>query len=686
MASRAITVEGTARRHTAAHRRIVAYAASRLASDSIHSFAPKTHMLESRSIWSWIVALRIGLLGICFMSTLVGSLPSAAAQSDAAAIRYRLSFRQAANHRVEVEATIPTDGAASIRLMMPVWTPGSYLVREYARQIEEISARDESANRALTIDKVDKNHWVVQCAGAKDIVVHYVLYGREMSVRTNWIETDFAFLTGAATFLTREDALARPHLVRVDGLPQWPDIATSLPTVDGRDAWHRIAKNFDELVDSPIVVGNIDIQKVDVGGASHHLATLGADGLWDTVRATQDIAKLIELEQKFWGETPYRDYWFLNLATEAGGGLEHDNSCVLMTSRWAQRTRAKTIDWYALVAHEFFHAWNVRRLRPKALITYDYSNEQYMRELWIAEGITSYYDELFVARAALSTPKEYLERLSKQLQSYHGTPGRNVQSLQDSSFDTWIKFYRPDENASNSRVSYYVKGAIIGMLLDAKIRVATNNQKSLDDCMRLLWQRHRTTGYDNQDFANIASEVAGTPIGPWLTQQLATTGELDYAEFLDCYGLQWKSKDNGSSGTDGAPVATPAVVGIDLVNTSGKAMIDKLARGAAASAAGLQVGDELIGWGGFRVSPEQWSERLAMYHVGDRVVATIARRGKLLEIPVVLEPASPEPKSLVRVEAPTDAQSQRWNAWLQLPSESPSKDTAKDTDAGKAKS
>lgn len=599
-----------------------------------------------------------------------GTVPSAAPAQSASPIRYRLSFRQAANHRVEVEATIPTDGAPSVRLMMPVWTPGSYLVREYARQIEGISARDEAANRALDILKVDKNHWTVACEGTQDVVVRYVIYGREMGVRTNWIENEFAFLTGAATFLTREDALHRPHTVRIEGLPQWPHVATSLPKLDERDEWHRVASHFDMLVDSPIVLGDIDIQTATVGSATHHLASLGTDGLWDTSKAMKDVIRLIELEQKFWGDVPYTDYWFLNLATESGGGLEHDNSCVLMTSRWSQRQRAKYVDWLSLVAHEFFHAWNVRRLRPKVLQQYDYNNEQYTRELWIAEGITSYYDELFVARAGLCTHKEYLDRLTKHIQGIQSTAGRKVQSLEESSFDTWIKFYRPDENAANSRISYYVKGSVVGMLLDAKIRMVTHNQKSLDDCLRLLWQRHRETGYDNRDFARVASEVAGVPLEEWLHTQLTSTDESDYSEFLECFGLQWKAKETnkdnpGKDGPKEEPIAaTPATVGIELSNQAGKAMIDKVTRGAAGSAAGLQVGDELIGWGGYRITPDQWSERLGLYHAGDRVTATVARRGKLIDITVELISPSSESWTLVRVDTPTPDQQKRWSTWL----------------------
>lgn len=584
--------------------------------------------------------------------------------SQQAPIQYRLGFRQAANHRVHIEASIPTGGASQIRLMMPVWTPGSYLVREYARQVETLTARDGGSNRALSISKVDKNHWLVDCAGVHEVVVEYVLYCREMSVRTNWVESDFAFLTGAATFVTREDWHSHPHVVRIDALPNWTGIATSLVAKDPRDVWTRTASHFDELVDSPILLGAIDVQTEEISGVPHHLASLGVDGLWDTKKAMADARKIIEAQQKLWGEVPYRDYWFLNLATETGGGLEHDNCCVLMTSRWTQRQKAKYADWLALVSHEFFHAWNVRRLRPKVLQTYDYNAEQYFRELWVAEGLTSYYDNLMVVRAGLGTPKDYLERLNKDIQSVQNAPGRLVQSLDDSSFDTWIKFYRPDENANNSRISYYVKGSLIGLLLDAKIRVATQNQKSLDDCMRLLWQRHRATGYTNQDVETIVVEVGGETLRGWLPERLSHAEDLDYTPLLECYGLQWKARDNAG---ETPPPAAPAMIGMELSNQSGKAMVDKVVAGGAAANAGIQVGDELVGWGGYRIATEGWGERLGLYRAGDRVVALVARRGKLLELTVEIPMPKSDTWTLVRVEKPDENQELRWRSWLGIP-------------------
>lgn len=610
------------------------------------------------------IAMSLGvLIGIVGMEFSGG----AAMADDSSTVQYRLSFRQAETHRVDIEVSVPTDGKPEIEFMMPVWTPGSYLVREYARQVEAVSASNGKTNAALSVRKKDKNHWLVDCAGADEVALRYTLYCREMSVRTNWVERDFAFLTGAATFLTRSDMLANPHVVHIDALPNWPKVATSLAVVDPRKPWTRRAANFDELVDSPILLGAIDIQTFEVGGAKHHLATLGGESFWDTVSAAKDVKKIVETEQAFWKETPYKEYWFLNIATEMGGGLEHDNSCVLMTGRWSQRQRTKYADWLSLVSHEFFHAWNVRRLRPKVLKQYDYNNEQYFHELWVAEGITSYYDELFVARSGLCKPKEYLDKLGKSIAAVQNAPGRLSQSLTDSSFDAWIKYYRPDENANNSRISYYLKGALIGLLLDVEIRSHTEGAKSLDDVMRQLWQSHRESGYTNADFSKIVEQVAGISYDKWLREHLETTQEMDFSKMLDWFGMEWKKKEADKDALVEKSLYGNVYVGMDLLATQGKAMVDKVTRDSPASLAGFNSGDELISFDGFRVAAETWSDRLNAYKSNDVCKCLVARRGKIVELTLKLASEPETSWKIARVAKPTEEQEKRWRSWLNLP-------------------
>jgi predicted metalloprotease with PDZ domain len=645
-------------------------------------------------VFCWMLML-VGLLGM------ESTVRAQEVLAKSAMVEYDLDFQEAHLHLVRVRLTVPSLGGERVRLMMPVWTPGSYMVREYARQVETIRAFDGQGSERV-VEKVDKNHWEVESKGTDRVVIEYQLYGREMGVRTNWIEDEFAFITGAATFLTSEGLLDHPHVVRCKPREGWKQIATSLLSPKGEEAWVRRAENFDELIDSPLVLGTIDIRTETIGGVEHYLATAPfttgspqvsglatnrSEAWWDTEKAMADVVKLVEVEQKFWGEVPYNRYWFLNLITESGGGLEHDNSTVLMASRWAPRQRSKYVDWLGLVSHEFFHTWNVRRLRPKTLQRYDYNQEQYFKELWVAEGLTSYYDDLFVVRAGLCTPKEYLERLSKSIQGYQNAPGRLVQNVLDSSFDSWIKFYRPDENAANSRISYYVKGALIGMLLDAKIRMEHGGEKSLDDCMRLLWQRHRQGGYENEDFLRIVAEVGSKQTAEWLERELASTQELDYTPLLEAFGLQWKPKEGGESksseqsksGLNDAVTGgqvTVGEVGMELSNSTGRVVVEKVMRGGAASRAGVQVGDEVLGLGEQRVVYEQWGDLVGTLRRGDAVRLLIARRGRLLE--KVLEFAvngletaeglAVPSWNLQRMESPGVEQEKLWRGWLSLES------------------
>lgn len=578
-------------------------------------------------------------------------------------MQYSIQFNDAPRHTIDIEMLIPTDSKPEIELMMPTWTPGSYLIREYARNIEEIHAYQISDGSLLPIQKSEKNRWKVQTNSQPQVLVRYRLYCREMSVRTNWVEKDWALLTGAGTFLTVPELQSQPHKVRLHLPDGWPDVATSLKTTSTQDAYTLEAANYDELVDSPILLGTVRQETITAGGTDHRLATVADEHQWDTRKAAADAAKIIEQQQKFWGVVPYENYVFLNVAAESGGGLEHDNSCVLMTGRWQQKKRDSYIGWLSLVSHEFFHAWNVRRLRPKVLKDYDYEREQLFDELWIAEGITSYYDDLFVMRSGLMTSDEYLERLSKTIGGMQATPGRQVQNLVDSSRDAWIKLYRPDENSSNSRISYYVKGAVVAALLDAQIRIKTGGQRSLDDVMRRLWQDHLELGYTQADFNKIVADIAGPEVVSWLDNCIRTTDELDYSPLLHAYGLQFKQPKTPSP-DDKQEVH----FGADAAVTDGRLMIKRIQRESPAHKAGLNVDDEWLAINNFRIGSD-WSDRLSHYQPDDEIEVLLSRRGKLLRVPVRLAIKPIANWKLEPAKEPTAEQKAALTQWLQLPAE-----------------
>ncbi len=576
--------------------------------------------------------------------SLSASTPNAIACSG----RFELSFREADHHVIDVELWLRCQGASVLELVFPVWTPGSYMIREYARNVEQLSAYAfaepqssteclpaDSTAQPLTIEHLDKHRWMIQCEGCQWVAVRYRLYAREMSVRTNWVERDYAFITGAAAFPFVRGREDRPIVVRLDLPEQWTNVATSLVRKSGAapqqvELW---ADNYDCLVDSPIVCGKLDVTPFEVGGREHYLVNVGGDALWDSLRAVSDIERIVAEHQQFWGVVPYERYYFLNLITESGGGLEHDNSCVLMASRWAMRRRDGYLNWLALVSHEFFHTWNVRRLRPRELMRYDYEREQYLNELWIAEGITSYFDDLALVRCGLCTREEYLQRLSKNITTVQTAPGRLIQSLQDSSWDTWIKHYRPDENTPNARISYYIKGMLVAWLLDVEIQRSTARTRNLDQVMRLLWDEHLRTGYTLEDFQNIVDRIAGKPLGGWLSDMVHGCDELDFASALEWLGLRFKT----NALKDGTTDKTGEVwIGSDSSASDGRLWVRRVLRGSPSDVAGLNVDDELVALDGYRVEPATWPDRLGLYQPGDRLTLTIARRGKLMQLPIEL--------------------------------------------------
>ncbi len=593
--------------------------------------------------------------------SLVGST---SAQGQEAPIRYKLSFPHAQNHYVEVEAVYPTGGKPSIELMMAVWSPGSYLVREYQRQVEDLRVEGQGGFRAAS--KTRKNRWVVQTGGGSEVAVRYRVYCREMGVRTNFVERDFAILNGGPTFITMVDELDRPHDIELQ-LPQnWERSVTGLQShPDGRPNHYRAA-DFDIVVDSPIAAGNPAVYEFDVAGVPHYLANLGEGDIWDGPRSAADTKKIVEAAYNFWKVMPYRKYVFLNMIVESGGGLEHLNSTLLMTSRWRSRTEKDYRRWLGLVCHEFFHAWNVKKLRPVELGPFDYENENYTKSLWVAEGLTSYYDDLLLKRAELLDQKQYFEALGRQIDSLQTTPGRLVHPVEMSSYDAWIKGYRRDENSINTSISYYTKGAVIGFLLDAKIRKATNGLKSLDDVMRLTYERFSgEKGFTPEEFRGAASEIAGADLSEWFRRALETTEELDYTEALDYFGLRFKDDDDNKNEKDEGENKEPeAWLGLQTEDRDGRLVVTQVRRQTPGYEYGFNVGDEILAIDDYRVNPTGLEDRLTRYRPRDKASILIARREKLIRIDLEFGEKPPE---LWKIEAHPDAteeQKARLGEWL----------------------
>lgn len=552
------------------------------------------------------------------------------AQQQSEPVRYTVSFPAPQTHYAVVDAEFPTGGLASVELFMPVWTPGSYLVREYSRNVEDVKGPG-------AVVKTRKNRWRVETGGAATVHVTYRVYCREMSVRTNWVEDSFALLNGAPTFMTLVGGLARPHEVTLVLPAAWKTTMSGMDEAPGAPHRYR-APDYDTLVDSPILAGNPAVYTFEVDGIPHYLVNEGEGGVWDGARSAADLERIVKQYRQMWGGLPYKNkYVFLNVLTEAGGGLEHRNSFTVMASRWATRSRGSYLNWLNIASHEYFHAWNGKRLRPAELGPFDYENENPTTGLWEVEGFTEYYGPLMVHRAGLSSRAEYLTALSALINTLQNTPGRMAMSAEQASFDAWIKLYRPDENTNNVAVSYYMKGALVAWLLDAKIHAATNDKKSLDDLMRLAFERFSgERGFTPEQFKATAQEVAGIPLADFFRATVETPGELDYQGALDWFGLRFKQPDQAALNQAGN-----AWLGAETRVDSGRLIVSRVIRGTSAYDAGLSVDDEILAIDEYRVRADQLAARLALYKAGDRVSMLVARRDKLtrLDITFGAEPA-----------------------------------------------
>ena len=540
---------------------------------------------------------------------------------------------------------------------MPVWAPGSYLVREYSRNVETLTASGSGGQR-LAVTKTAKNHWRVETHGEAEVRVHYRLYSREMGVRTNWVEDQFALVNGAATYITMADGMRLPHVVTLTLPSDWKIAISGLPETGPGHTF--TARDFDTLVDSPIVAGNPAVHEFTVAGKPHYLVNVNEPPFWDVTQSVADVQKIVEANLAFWGSLPYDKYVFLNVLTESGGGLEHQNSVTMMASRWSTRSRRRYVRWLGLVSHEYFHLWNVKRLRPVELGPFNYDVENYTRSLWVAEGLTDYYGSLLLRRAGLVSDDESLADLSSAIEELQTTPGRLVQPLETASFDAWIKEYRPDENSPNVTISYYTKGAIVGFVLDAAIRRATNGQRSLDDVMRTAFARFSgPRGYTPAEFREVVKEVAGVDLSDWMRRALDTTEELDYRQALDWLGLQF---------TPSSPVrgfgSQASWQGLRLRTEDNRLLVSQVRRGTPGEASGINVGDEIVALDDYRVTAGQWDSRGDLYQPGDTVSVLVARRDALKRFDLKLGPVEIPQWRLRPLSDATPAQEQHLRDWL----------------------
>jgi predicted metalloprotease with PDZ domain len=563
---------------------------------------------------------------------------------------------QPESHLFEVTLSVQGWQESVLDLKMPVWTPGSYLVREYAKHLQDLSADTGEQRHPLPSHKLAKNHWQIETADASEITVRYRVFANELSVRTNHLDGTHGYFNGAALFFFIPGFEQQP--IRVTIVPPKPDwhVTTPLPPVSGESNTFE-AKDFDTLVDSPFEIGSQQLYDFEVLGKPHQLAIWG-QGNADPERIIEDTKKIIEVEAQLYGGLPYERYIFLlHLAATGFGGLEHKDACSLIYSRFGFRAKDKYNRFMQLVAHEFFHLWNVKRIRPKALEKFNYEQENYTTSLWFCEGTTSYYDLVIPQRAGIYDAKAFLECLGKEITQLQTIPGRKVQPVSESSFDAWIKLYRRDANSNNSQISYYLKGELVSFLLDLLIRSRHGNKRSLDDVMRQMWQRFgkEEIGFTPQQLKDVIESVAQTDLSDFFERYIDGTDELPFDECLQPFGLRLHSVE--------AEEPVPHL-GVNVKAEHGKEVIQFVEANSPAGIAGVDAGDELLAMDGLRVTADQLSDRLKDYSVGDTIQLSVFHQDELRTLPVTLGPTRPSRYQVVPVENPSDTQKQNFVGWL----------------------
>lgn len=573
--------------------------------------------------------------------------------SKTASLFYQVAMSQPASHLFEVTLQISDWRSPTLDLKMPVWTPGSYLVREYARHLQDFSAK--SGGKELTSRKLSKNHWQIATANAAEIKVSYRIYANDLTVRTNHLDATHGYFNGAALFFFVPGLEQQPIKVKITPPQADWHISTTLVKVDNEDNTF-LAPDFDTLVDTPVEIGTQQVYNFEVLGKPHSLA-VWSQGNANPEQIIADTSKVIEAEAEMFGGLPYEQYLFLlHLSGSGYGGLEHKDCCTLNYPRFGFRDREKYERFIQLVAHEFFHLWNVKRIRPQALATFDYEAENYTTSLWFCEGTTSYYDAIIPLRAGIYDSKTCLKNLSKDISKYFNTIGRNVQPLGESSYDAWIKLYRRDAYSDNNQISYYLKGELVSLLLDLLIRAKYQNKRSLDDVMRLMWSRfgQEEIGFSETQLRETIAEVAAENLDDFFTRYIETTEELPFDDYLNPFGLYLKTVSESD-----APY-----LGIRVQSDSNREVIEYVAAGSPAALGGIDAKDQLLAIDGIKVDAKSLDERLKDYQAEDKIEVTVFHNDELKTLAVTLAHPQINRYELAISDNLSQSQQQNLLGWL----------------------
>jgi len=577
-------------------------------------------------------------------------------------ITYRIELPAPHTHHYEVTLEVPQP-AVEQRVSLPVWIPGSYMVREFGRHLSMLRAQQGGHERPL--QQLDKTTWLVRCEGRGALTLRYRVYAFDTSVRTAFLDARRGFFNGTSLCLRVEGQEDRPHRLHLGKLPDGWQVATSMKCV--APGSYRSA-DYDELVDHPFELGGFWRGEFVAGGVPHEFVVAGAWPQFDGERLLADAQRICEAQIAFWHRpaaqqatpVPFERYVFLLNATEDGyGGLEHRASTALICTRrdLPRIGSGAASDGYVkllgLISHEYFHTWNVKRLKPAEFSRVDYTRENYTELLWFFEGFTSYYDDLFLVRCGLIDSARYLKMLATTLAGVLATPGRQVQSVAQSSFDAWVKYYRSDENTPNSTVSYYTKGALVALALDLTLR--SSGTATLDQLMQRLWSRWPDGGLTEADILDAVVLLGGEEVAHQLQAWVHGTDDLPLQPLLPRFGVEWREDTSPWSAQLGLKLAEGPLTGVH---------VKSVLQGSAAEQAGLSPGDELLAVDGWRIrrldDAQAWVVADAPFEL------LLVRDQRVLTRRVTPTPARAQRVPVLALQdTPEEPAAARRRAWLQ---------------------
>lgn len=574
-------------------------------------------------------------------------------------VNYRLSIEDAAAHLFSVECCVAVQPGV-ISWALPDWIPGSYMIRDFARHVVEMNAFLDG--EALFCEKSGKSRWQAEAEQAGELRLCYQVYAWDLSVRGAHLDQTHGFFNGTSVFVSVAGTDSYPHcmdIVASETLQGW-EVATAMPPVrvDEKGFGRYCSKDYDELVDHPVEMGSFERVTFEACGVPHTVVLTGRYRT-DLERVCADLKKICEAQIRFFGEpAPMERYLFLvTVVGEGYGGLEHRASTALMISREDLPVPGESgisdnyLKFLGLCSHEYFHTWNVKRIRPAEFVPFDLSREVHTRQLWVFEGITSYYDDLFLLRTGLIDTERYLEQVAQTVTRVYRGSGRLKQSLSDSSFDAWTKFYKQDENAPNAIVSYYAKGMLVAMALDLVMRMRTENRVGLDQVLHRLWQEYLEgkEGIDDRHVERVAEELCGSSLSDFFAGAVRGLEDLPLDEYLATHGvdMRWRatvSVDSKAAVPERDRPLGHAALGLQL---GGDRQVRFVFQGGAAHVAGISASDELLAWDGVRLNTTALQQQLNRHVPGDEVTIAAFRRDELMEFKVTLQAAPLDTCSLV---------------------------------------